>query len=136
MLRKQNGYVSSRYIPDVREAKADRAHRSPIHIAQQLGGVTSLHEKSYTFLSQKQRKTVTSLHARHRTNHYYNLSFTTISTVLQYQSCLFVRIQFFSHVHTAVPVHTEHVLHIIVQQRYRHQQIVYGRSNDHKSDSG
>ena len=30
--------VSSRYIPDVREVKAFRAHRSPIHIAQQLGG--------------------------------------------------------------------------------------------------
>ena len=47
MLRKQNGYVSSRYIPDVREAKADRAHRSPIHIAQQLGGVTSHTSRFY-----------------------------------------------------------------------------------------
>lgn len=41
VLRKQNGVYQPDTFPDVREAQATRAHRSPIHVAQQLGGVTS-----------------------------------------------------------------------------------------------
>jgi len=43
--------VSSRYIPDVREVKTFRAHRSPIHIAQQLGGGNFISAKSLNKIS-------------------------------------------------------------------------------------
>ena len=55
--------VSSRYIPDVREVKAFRAHRSPIHIAQQLGGGNFT-----TFISLFELFYDTEMHSRGITN--------------------------------------------------------------------